>query len=83
MFGFTATNKTRKDDALDNCFPNLTFEDRVRGFCLFSILGTSLITIGYILQLGGLSKYLAAAAEMNPAKFIFIYSLGNILSMSA
>ncbi len=28
------------EDSVDNCFPDLKFEDRIRGFCIFSILGS-------------------------------------------
>ena len=29
----------RRGEPDDNCFPDLKFEDRLRGFCIFSILG--------------------------------------------
>ena len=41
------------------------------------------ISTGYILQLGGIAKYLAAVVNFTPRKFVIMYSLGNLLSMSA
>ena len=71
-----ATNVTGSAQKNNSLYKNLSFKDRVRGFLLFAFLG-------YLLQLGGLMKYISAFANLSPSSFFFVYTLGNIFSIGA
>lgn len=46
----------------ESCCPNFTMQERISAFCFFSILG-------YILQLGSITKYLSSIVHLDPGHF--------------
>ncbi len=58
-----------------NTFWSLTYKERLGAFIFFNILG-------YILQLGSISKLYSSIMKNDPGQFAFIYSIGNVLSLT-
>lgn len=51
----------------------LNYKERLCAFIVFNLLG-------YIIQLGSLGNFYNSIKKNDPAKFAFLYSIGNILS---
>ena len=59
---------------LNSCIPELTLQQRIAAFVVFT-------AIGYVLQIGSFSKYVSSLFEKDPMHFSLVYSFGNVLSL--
>ncbi|GAB5359939.1 hypothetical protein AAMO2058_000585200 [Amorphochlora amoebiformis] len=62
--------KSEFEQGLDECCPSLTFQQRIWGFAVTLLLGMAF-------------SYISGFYIVRPKKFAFIYTLGNLLSLSS
>jgi len=72
--GEEAASEPQADDG-DGWFPALTYKERMQGF------GACFI-VGYVITFSSFSRFVHLL-EGKPVPFVFVYTLGNMLSLSA
>lgn len=64
-------NKNTQNEKKDS---NLNYKEKLCAFIFFNLLG-------YIIQLGSLTNLYRTVVNNEPGNFVFLYTLGNILSL--
>ena len=72
--GFEEKPKSVVDEALDECCPKLSYEQRLMGY-------GACFGLSFVISIGALARLVDIAKGKDPTLFVVLYTLGNVLGI--